>query len=162
MFSIFVYCFRPYQWFRNDVDKTLIGQNYFAGTLAWLRRVRVLATRTVSVLRLTRSQVLRFSGSSSQVDKISRDEKRDKLASPDLIPGEKERRWIFLPRENFDSSKIIERLPVFKIFEQLTNGWPCSRYSCHAGVDSDYQTLQHIHSNITTINRFLVLRIVRL
>ena len=32
---------------------------------------------------------------SSQVDKISRDEKRDKLASPDLIPGEKERRWFF-------------------------------------------------------------------
>jgi len=43
----------------------------------------------------------------------------DKLASPDLIPGEKER----------------------------------SRYSCSPGVDSDYQTLQHIHSNITTINR---------
>jgi len=42
----------------------------------------------------------------------------DKLASPDLIPGEKER-----------------------------------RYSCSPGVDSDYQTLQHIHSNITTINR---------
>ena len=59
---------------------------------------------------------------SSQADKISRNEKRDKLASPDLIPGEKERRWVFLPRENFDSSQIIERLPVFKIFEQLTNG----------------------------------------
>ena len=62
-----------------------------------------------------------FSVLSSQVDKISRDEKRDKLASPDLIPGEKERRWVFLPRENFDSSQIMERLTVLQIFERLTN-----------------------------------------
>ena len=91
---------------------------------------------------------------SSQVDKISRDEKRDKLASPDLIPGEKERRWVFFCQE--------KTLTVLQIFEHLANGRLCSRYSCHAGVDSDYQTLQHIHSNITTINRFLVLMIVRL